>query len=58
MPEEWLIEYCPKVNKTIEEYKKENFTPNLELTMDNFNSYIQQRKENIETAILESFNNV
>lgn len=58
MPEEWLIEYCPKVNKTIEEYKKENFIPNLELTMDNFNTYIQQRKENIKTAILESFNNV
>ena len=58
MPEEWLIEYCPKVKKTIEEYKKENFIPNFELTMDNFNTYIQQRKENIKTAILETFNNV
>lgn len=58
MPEEWLVEFCPKVNKTIEEYKKENFIPNIELIMDNYNTYIQQRKENIKTAILESFNNV
>ena len=58
MPEEWLTEYCPKNNKTIEEYKKENFIPNIELSMDNFNTYIQKRKENIKTAILESFNNL
>ena len=58
MPEEWLTEYCLKINKTIEEYKKENFIPNIELTIENFNNYIQKRKENIKIAILESFNNL
>lgn len=58
MPEVWLREYCPKVNKTISEYKSENFIPNIELTIENFDIYIQKRKENIKTAILESFNNI
>lgn len=58
MPEVWLRVYCPKVNKTISEYKSENFIPNIELTIENFDIYIQKRKENIKTAILESFNNI
>jgi len=58
MPEEWLSEHCPKVHKTINEYKKENLIPEIELTLDNFNTYIQKRKENIKTAILESFKNM
>lgn len=58
MPEEWLSEHCPKVHKTIDEYKKENLIPEIELTLDNFNTYIQKRKENIKTAIIESFNNM
>lgn len=58
MPEEWLSKHCPKVHKTIDEYKKENFIPEIELTLDNFNTYIQKRKENIKTKILETFNNM
>lgn len=58
MPEVWLREYCPKVNKTVSEYKSENFIPNIELTIENFDIYIQKRKENIKTTILESFNNI
>lgn len=58
MPEEWLSKYCSKVHKTIDEYKKENFIPEIELTLDNFDAYIQKRKENIKTKILETFNNM
>lgn len=58
MPEEWLSKYCSKVHKTIDEYKKENFIPEIELTLDNFDTYIQKRKENIKTKILETFNNM
>lgn len=58
MPEEWLSKHCSKVHKTIDEYKKENFIPKIELTLENFDTYIQKRKENIKTKILETFNNM
>lgn len=58
MPEEWLSKHCSKVHKTIDEYKKENFIPEIELTLDNFDTYIQKRKKNIKTKILETFNNM
>ena len=52
-PEEWMKEYCKEKEDEIEEFKKDNFIPDdIELSVENFERFIEARKELIKKKLL------
>ena len=53
MPDEWIKAFCNDDAEKIKKYKEENFMPtDIELSIENFDKYIEKRKELIlETLI-------
>lgn len=51
IPDEWLDDFCKRKNRKTEDYRRDNFIPSYPMTADNFNKFIQDRRENILTAL-------
>ena len=52
LPEEWIQMYCKSIGITEQEYKEKHFIPQIELTAENFDQYIRDRKILLKNALL------
>lgn len=50
-PEKWLDQYCRQKGKNKEDYKTEHCMPLLELSEENFSTFLQERKRLIKQAL-------
>ncbi len=54
-PEVWMQEYCLNRNLNLDDYKNQNFIPlEINLSFDNFNQFINSRKQLIKEKLLET----